>query len=90
MNESPLSWTVAGKTIDRSNCDQEKIHLIGGIQQHGCLLVLHLPEWKVLQASENVATYLGISAKALCGQAVDVWLAPEDRERLGGAAAGCH
>ena len=42
------------------NCASEPIHLIGSIQPHGALLVLN-NHYKVIQTSENIADFLGIS-----------------------------
>ncbi len=42
------------------NCASEPIHLIGSIQPHGALLVLN-NHYEVIQTSENIADFLGIS-----------------------------
>jgi light-regulated signal transduction histidine kinase (bacteriophytochrome) len=46
------------------NCAAEPIHLIGSIQPHGALLVFN-NTYKVIQTSENIANFLGISPSAI-------------------------
>lgn len=45
---------------DLTNCEREQIHLAGGIQSHGALLVVREPDLVVLQASANAAELLGV------------------------------
>ena len=78
---SPV-WTIAGKLIDLSNCDKEPIHHIGSIQLHGCLLILQLPSWKIIQASENVSSYLGVATSDLLGQSFLEWLGQNEEDRF--------
>jgi len=54
--------------IDR--CGEEPIHIPGSIQPHGFLLVLDEPGLRVIQASDNVACWLGIEANALLGRSL--------------------
>jgi len=49
---------------DLSNCEREQIHLAGSIQPHGALLVVSEPDYVIIQASANAATFLNVS-KAL-------------------------
>ena len=51
---------------DLTNCEREQIHLAGSIQPHGALLVLRESDCVIEQASENAASFLGVSG-ALCG-----------------------
>ena len=53
---------------DLSNCERELIHLAGSVQPHGLLLVLHGPDLRVVQASQNTPTHLGIAPEALLQQ----------------------
>lgn len=51
-----------------AQCANEPIHIPGGIQPHGFLLVLQEPQLTVIQASENVAQWLGVEANSLLGR----------------------
>jgi two-component system, chemotaxis family, sensor kinase Cph1 len=62
LSNAPTSLEHA---IER--CAQEPIHVPGSIQPQGFLLVLDERELNVLQASENVEQWLGLSAAALLG-----------------------
>jgi light-regulated signal transduction histidine kinase (bacteriophytochrome) len=53
---------------DLTNCERELIHLAGSIQPQGLLLVLDEPDLRVLQASLNTDTLLGVAAGALLGR----------------------
>jgi len=55
---------------DLTNCERELIHLAGSVQPHGLLLALREPELRILQASANVQTHLGVHAEALLNQSV--------------------
>ena len=54
----------------RDDCASEPIHIPGSIQPHGLLLTLSEPTLRVLQASANVSTELGLDAAPLSGQAL--------------------
>ncbi|MBC5991552.1 ATP-binding protein [Pontibacter cellulosilyticus] len=54
--------------VDLSNCDKEPIHIIGRIQPHGFMLVLDKDSLEVVQASQNVGTYLDASVENLLGK----------------------
>ncbi|WNG19407.1 ATP-binding protein [Cystobacter fuscus] len=60
--------TQPGQLADLTHCDKEPIHIPGRIQAHGVLLVLREPALTLVQVSENVADFLGISVGALLGQ----------------------
>ncbi len=49
-------------------CDREPIHLPGSVQPHGALLAVSGPEFRVLQASDNVAAFLGRPAAEAVGR----------------------
>ncbi|MBD2070127.1 response regulator [Leptolyngbya sp. FACHB-671] len=51
------------------NCSEESVYAPGYIQPYGILLVLQ-PDLKILQISENVEQFWGISAAALVGQSL--------------------
>ncbi|WP_417683986.1 HWE histidine kinase domain-containing protein [Roseibium sp.] len=52
--------------VDLTNCDREPIHLLGGVQDFGCLLAF-TPDWVVSHASDNCAAYTGRHAPDLLG-----------------------
>ncbi|HEU4852146.1 MAG TPA: ATP-binding protein [Telluria sp.] len=60
-----------------TTCDQEPIRFPGSIQPHGFLLALH--EGKVVQASDNLASFAGLAPEAALGRTL--------AEVLGEAAA---
>ncbi|MDJ0867153.1 MAG: GAF domain-containing protein [Myxococcota bacterium] len=63
---SPTSLAPAAfGQADLSNCEREQIHLAGGIQPHGALLVVGEPDLVVLQASVNASAYLGLDERLL-------------------------
>ena len=51
-------------------CSKESVYAPGYIQPHGVLLTLQEPHLKILQVSENVEQFFGISAVALLGQSL--------------------
>ena len=53
--------------LDLSGCDREPIRTPGSIQPHGFLLTLS-GAGEVLQASANLARWIGVDAQAACGQ----------------------
>ncbi len=55
---------------DLSNCEREQIHLAGSIQPHGAILLLQEPDLRIVQASENAASFLGVSGD-LSGRRLD-------------------
>jgi light-regulated signal transduction histidine kinase (bacteriophytochrome) len=57
---------------DLSNCEREQIHLAGGIQPHGALLVLGEPDLVVVQASRNAAEFLGLAGPVLGARLADL------------------
>ncbi|HEY9625963.1 MAG TPA: ATP-binding protein [Coleofasciculaceae cyanobacterium] len=59
---TPLTLTTL------EDCSEESIYAPGYIQPHGVLLVLQEPHLKIVQASENVEQFFGISAATLLGQ----------------------
>lgn len=50
------------------DCSEESIYAPGYIQPHGVLLVLQEPHLKILQVSENVELFFGLSPSALLGE----------------------
>lgn len=68
--------------VDLDNCAREPIHLAGAIQPHGLLFILREPELKIVQVSENVSLFLGISSDRLLGQDLSSFLSPEQVEKV--------
>ena len=52
--------------VDLTNCDREPIHILGKVQDFGCLLAVSA-DWIVTHASENCADILGHAPDALLG-----------------------
>ncbi|MGB3625259.1 MAG: HWE histidine kinase domain-containing protein [Henriciella sp.] len=62
------SNTVSPDTkIDLTNCDREPIHILGHVQQFGCLIAV-TSDWLVCHASENVEAFMGRTAEAMIGE----------------------
>ena len=55
------------KEIDLDNCAREPIHIIGHIQEFGCLLVADITNLKIVQCSENVFDFLPWNSQELLG-----------------------
>ena len=61
-----------------ARCENEPIHHIGAIQPHGILLALEVaPPHRVVQASENAASFFTREEKAIHGQPLETFF-PED------------
>jgi light-regulated signal transduction histidine kinase (bacteriophytochrome) len=75
-----LSSGVAGK-----DCDAEPIHIPGGIQPHGFLLVL-ADDLRIVQASENLASLTGEDVDALLGEPLDTVIGAAGAQRIAQAA----
>ena len=76
--------TTAGPLVDAldedvrlAECAREPIHLPGAIQPHGALLVIDPESLEILQASENTADVLGVSAAELIGTGVGAMVGPD-------------
>ncbi|QLE54433.1 response regulator [Nostoc sp. TCL26-01] len=59
---------VASEQIDLTNCEREAIHIPGEIQPHGVLIVLQQSQLTVLQVSENINQFFGVSANSFIGK----------------------
>lgn len=68
--------TVSSAELDLDKCAQEPIHVPGGIQPHGALVVVDPDSFEVIQASANLGALLDIEPVA--GNALRV-------ERFGGS-----
>ncbi len=54
--------------VDLTNCDREPIHIPGSIQPHGILLALKEPDLTILQISNNIFNFLGLTPEELLNQ----------------------
>ncbi|WAB99853.1 GAF domain-containing protein [Pseudomonas putida] len=63
----PLTTTDIALAEAVERCAQEPIQVPGSIQPHGFLLVLDEQDLRILQASDNVARWLGVPAQELLG-----------------------
>jgi light-regulated signal transduction histidine kinase (bacteriophytochrome)/ActR/RegA family two-component response regulator len=53
--------------VDLTNCDREPIHIPGGIQPHGAMLVCEPATFRVLYASENIGRVTGYAGDDVIG-----------------------
>ena len=53
--------------IDLTNCDREPIHILGHVQQFGCLIAVN-SDWLVQHVSLNVADLLSLDPESLIGE----------------------
>ncbi|MHC5859422.1 ATP-binding protein [Nostoc sp.] len=68
-------------------CSDESVYAPGYIQPHGMLLMLQEPQLTILQISENVEQFFGISAEALLGQPLQRLFSRPQVQRLAGYLA---
>ena len=59
ISQRPAPAPAFGQA-DLSNCEREQIHLAGSIQPHGALLVVDEEDGRIVQASTNAASFLGL------------------------------
>ena len=71
------------RDIGRQACDQEPIRIPGSIQPHGALITVDPQSFEVLQASRNVAGFLGCSAEQMVGKPLVDALPEPWGEKLG-------
>jgi two-component system, chemotaxis family, sensor kinase Cph1 len=74
------------ESIDHTDCEQEPITIPGSIQPHGVLLVLRGTGLTVVQASANLALFLGVAPSAVLGQPVGWWFDEASANRLDAVA----
>ncbi|SAL00327.1 ATP-binding protein [Caballeronia ptereochthonis] len=74
-----------GSGIAGKDCDAEPIHIPGGIQPHGFLLVLS-DDLRIAQASENLSSLTGASVETLLGKPLDAVLGESAAQRVEHAA----
>jgi len=71
----PTPFQASQAALDA--CDAEPIHLPGGVQPFGVLLVLPPDGWRVVQASANAEELLGVAVPQLLGRALEDVFEPE-------------
>jgi len=69
--------TLLGQPITLTNCDREPIHIPGAIQPYGVLLCLDEQTQRVVHASANAASLLGLPVAELLDAGLDRLLAPD-------------
>lgn len=52
---------MSSNTPKLDSCGAEPIHIPGAIQEHGALLALSAREFSLVQASDNLADYIGVA-----------------------------
>ncbi|MBD2607721.1 response regulator [Scytonema hofmannii FACHB-248] len=83
---NPISLTPSILT-SLEVCSEESVYAPGYIQPHGILLMLQEPHLRILQISENVEQFFGISAEALLGQPLQRLFSHDQVQRLAGYLA---
>jgi len=73
---APALEAPAGAAVTLNNCDREPIHIPGAVQPYGFLLLLDPGTRRVVQASANTETLLGVAAADLLGAGLDRLLGP--------------
>ena len=69
--------------VDLTNCDREPIHLLGNVQQFGCLVAVS-QDWLVTDASQNCNEYLGANPDDLFGKPLADFIGNEAVHELRG------
>ena len=72
----PSSGPAGRGEVDLTNCDREPIHIPGGVQPHGVLLVLEEPSLTIRQASDNAGEILGVPVDRLLGRGLGAFVDP--------------
>ncbi len=83
QSQNPTSLTPSVLTA-LEVCSDECVYAPGHIQPHGMLLMLQEPQLTILQISENVEQFFGISAEALLGQPLQLLFSRAQVQRLAG------
>ncbi|MBJ7472757.1 MAG: GAF domain-containing protein [Solirubrobacteraceae bacterium] len=86
MSAEPPSFLPPGTPVDLDNCAREPIHLPGGVQSHGAVLVARAADRVIVQTSANIADVLLEPVDAVLGATLDHFLGPDVAARLAGAA----
>ena len=62
--------------VSLTDCDREPIHLLGAIQPKGFLLSVST-DWRILRASSNVFSFIGLSPNEIIGLPVNTVLSAD-------------
>ncbi len=84
---TPVNLNAAQQMLT-SKGDREPIHIPGSIQPHGVLLVLQEPDLRILQVSQNVTQFLGITPQALLNQTLTALLGNQSSQLLNNCLNG--
>ena len=89
-NLEPLRPLGEGLTLpaDLSSCESEPIHLLGGIEPNGVLLVVSEPALRILQVSSNSRLLFGVAPEDLIGTHLGDAVSPSEVDRLVSRSAG--
>ncbi|QNE40528.1 GAF domain-containing protein [Hymenobacter sp. NBH84] len=85
MDQSTVSHTselLSDMPTTLTNCDREPIHIPGAVQPYGFLLCLDEQTQRVVQASANTQSLLGIPAEELLGAGLERLLPPAQLAEL--------
>jgi two-component system, chemotaxis family, sensor kinase Cph1 len=74
--------------VDVSNCDREPIHIPGCIQPHGVLFVLQEPALMVVQVSENINQWFGLTPDRLLNRPISDLLSESETHGIRQCLAG--
>lgn len=85
---SPADVAMLHVPITLTNCDQEPIHIPGAIQPYGFLLCLDPATRRIVQASANTETLIGLTAEGLLNGGLDQLLGTERLAEIGGLLDG--
>ncbi len=72
------------------DCSEESVYAPGHIQPHGIVLMLQGTDLNILQASENIEQFFGISAAALLGQPLQKLFPRTQVQKIAGYLAQNH
>ena len=70
---APVNINIA-KNYESEVCGSIPLHLVNLIQPHGILLVLDKADLRIVQVSDNVNQYLGITAEELLSQSLAAFI----------------
>ncbi|HEX8460328.1 MAG TPA: GAF domain-containing protein [Segetibacter sp.] len=70
------------KNYDSAFCGSLPLHLINLIQPYGLLLVLKKSDFTIVQVSENIETFTGLSPQQVVNQPLSQFIAPAEYEKL--------
>lgn len=76
-----------GTPVDLDNCAREPIHLPGGVQSHGAVVVARARDRRIVQTSANIGDLIGGGVDAVLATTLDALFGVEAADRLVAAAA---